>query len=116
MARGKQKPSNIDHERVEHCLEDFGSVNSPDCKIIKERSVCAGFGLTDRLFDFMVQAMMERDALGREEGKQKRHWHELHGQVNALCYVVAEIENPYNPDMEDVLARAEMEATERLDK
>jgi hypothetical protein len=113
MARHKQKPSNINVELAQHCIEDVGSVNSPICPIIEQRSRCEGLGLTETFFDFLVQAMMQRDEIGREEGKQKRHWHELHGQVNALIYVVAAIENPYDPDMEAVLARAEEEATER---
>lgn len=94
-----------------HCLSDVGSVSSPSCPILAERTlamkddVCDGLSITDSLFAFLVQALQEERTC-EKKGERNR----LLGQVEALSYSVALIENPYRPDVQGVLARATAEA------
>lgn len=121
MARHKQKPSNIDTELAQHCLENVGSVTSPSCPISSQRATCQGLGLTDTFFGWLVEAVKERNALESKVDKDKPkiknviRYERATAQIASMSYMVAMIENPYNPDPEDVLLRAEMDATEAVE-
>jgi hypothetical protein len=105
----------VDQELAHHCLQDFGSVNSPNCPIIKERTLvmadntCDGLSIRDQLFSFLVEAVQEM-ADAAEKGK-KRRLAKAEGQVAALTYAIALMDNPYDVDVEGVLAQAEEAAT-----
>lgn len=103
----------IDVDLALHCLEDLGGRT---CPIVKQRSeamrtvdseACRGLSIRDTLFGFLVQALVELDPLAGPHKKRTKH--RLRGQVEALAYSVALIDNPYRPDAESVLAEAKME-------
>jgi hypothetical protein len=96
-----------------HCLEDLGGRM---CPIVKERTeamrtvdseACGGLSIRDTLFGFLVQATQEALKAG-EKGKRKKY-DDARGQMKALAYAVALIDNPYRVDVESVLAAARLE-------
>jgi hypothetical protein len=103
----------IDTELARHCLEDLGGRS---CPIVKQRTVahtvleegpCAGLSIRDTLLSFLVQALEERDEY--EEQGLKKLYNRAYGQVEALTYAVALIDNPYRPNGEAVLVAARLE-------
>lgn len=103
----------IDVALAHHCLEDLGGRN---CPIVKERSaamrpeVCDGLSIRDTLFSFLVQAEAELwQHKARPGKKSKKRMARLRGQVDALAYAVALIDNPYRVTPAAAVAAARME-------
>lgn len=104
----------VDVDRALHCLEDLGTVKR-GCKILMEKNhvnrpteACEGWSIRDTLFDFLVQASRERAIL---EGKSRpKKTARVEGQIQALSYSIALMDNPYNPDAEGVRMEAEKAA------
>lgn len=81
---------------------------------------CDGLSISDKLFEFLVQAVEDRnrleskqDRMPRPKRKHEVDYASVTGQIAALSYSVALIRNPYDPDAEGVLNAAEVEASER---
>jgi hypothetical protein len=106
----------IDVDLALHCLEDLGGRT---CPIVKQRSeamrpidseACGGLSIRDTLLAFLSQAIGEAP---REPSKKRRH--QLYGQIDALKYAIALMDNPYRPDVEAVQREAEMEVESGLE-
>jgi hypothetical protein len=72
---------------------------------------CEGWSIRDRLFEFLVQSIMEFDDC--MEAKSLKKAREKRGQIQALSYTVALMDAPYNPDVELVMAMAKLEVDGR---
>lgn len=108
-----------------HCLAGGGKFEDHGCPIIRERTfimkegVCDGLSIVDQMFEWLVQAMLERNPLEQKIDKdnpKRKHvvaYARADAQVAVLSYSIALIRNPYNPDPEAVLLDAEMDATVR---
>ena len=103
----------IDADLTRHCLEDL---TGRSCPIIKQRAAaktesdaCEGLSIRDTLFNFAVEAIIER-----QTAKPKRR-RELKGQITALTYAVALIDNPYRVDTGYVEVQLRVEVESRFD-
>lgn len=95
-----------------HCLSDLGSVNSPSCPIIAERTLvmapqeaCEGLSIRDTIVSFLGQAIEQEYSI-RSSGGSNKKLHRVLGQQEALAYCAALMDNPYRPDSDSVRAEA----------
>lgn len=96
-----------------HCLEDL---TGRSCPIVKQRTeakratdACEGLSIRDTLFNFAVEAAIE--ATSAKKGRRK----ELRGQIKALTYAVALIDNPYRVDTGYVEVQIRLEVERAFD-
>lgn len=100
-----------DSDLALHCLEDLGGRT---CPIVKQRAdalkpdVCDGLSIRDTLFSFLVQAI-KQEKKAKKKGKQMKAAN-LSGQISALAYAIALIDNPYRVNPEGVMIAAETDA------
>lgn len=79
-----------------------------------KENLCDGLSIRDQLYSFLVEAVEQRNK-AYDKNLKKPRWMISHanaeGQVAALSYAIALMDNPYEVNCEKVLADAEMEAT-----
>lgn len=98
----------VNVDLAHHCLQDLGR----PCPITQQRmaafdpNACDGLSIRDTLYDFLKQAIEEFFSVINRKPKRAR---ELKGQIQALSYAVALIDNPYAVDTEAVMRAARME-------